>query len=91
DMNIGRSGNFMGTVVNHSYPHSSSGYGYQNIASGSAMPPPFPSTIFTSGGPIPYMVDSRGAPVIPQIISPAAAAALPSGFSQTPPFFINMG
>ncbi|KAL0366020.1 UNVERIFIED_CONTAM: hypothetical protein Sradi_3492100 [Sesamum radiatum] len=72
-----------------SFPNDSSGfyliYGYNNIAPGSAMP--FSSAVYGSGGPIPYMVDSRGAPVIPQIVG--SASALPAGFSQAP-FFINM-
>ncbi|PIM97705.1 hypothetical protein CDL12_23952 [Handroanthus impetiginosus] len=84
DVNVGRTGSFLGIGSVLPYAHSSV-YGYNTIASGPAMP--FSSTIYGSGGPIPYMVDSRGAPVIPQIVG--SASALPTGFSQ-PPFFINM-
>ncbi|KAK4434633.1 hypothetical protein Salat_0626100 [Sesamum alatum] len=84
DVNMGRTGSFLGFGSVLPYAHSSV-YGYNNIAPGSAMP--FSSTVYGSGGPIPYMVDSRGAPVIPQIVG--SASALPAGFSQAP-FFINM-
>ncbi|XP_012839186.1 PREDICTED: uncharacterized protein LOC105959590 [Erythranthe guttata] len=81
DVNMGRTGSFLGVGSVLPYPH----YGYSNIAPGPTMP--FSSTMYGSGGPIPYMMDSRGAPVIPQIVG--SASAVPTGFSQTP-FFINM-
>ncbi|KAK6131014.1 hypothetical protein DH2020_035241 [Rehmannia glutinosa] len=77
DVNLGRTGTFLGIGSVLPYAH----YGYNNIA---PVPPmPLSSTLYGSGGPIPYMMDSRGAPVIPQIVGS------PSGFSQTP-FFMNM-
>lgn len=79
DINLGRAGNFLGIPYGHS-----SMYGYNNIAPGPSMP--F-SSIYGPGGPaghIPYMVDSRGQHVIPQIVGSAPAA-----FSQ-PPFVLNM-
>ncbi|KAI3460411.1 hypothetical protein Pfo_017074 [Paulownia fortunei] len=84
DVNLGRTGSFLGIGSVLPYAHSSV-YGFNNIAPGPAMP--FSSTIYGSGGPIPYMMDSRGAPVIPQIVG--SPSPLPTGFSQTP-FFINM-
>ncbi|XP_072968755.1 uncharacterized protein [Typha angustifolia] len=41
------------------------GYGYTGLASGSAMP--IPPAIYGPGS-FPYMIDSRGTPVIPQIM-----------------------
>ncbi|CAN1227918.1 hypothetical protein LINPERPRIM_LOCUS2888 [Linum perenne] len=45
------------------------------------------SSMYGPGGPIPYMVDSRGAPVLPQMVG--SASAIPP-YSQ-PPFIMNMG
>lgn len=86
DANMGRTGHLMGIGSAIPYAHSSV-YGYNNVAPGPTMP--FSSTIYGSGGLIPtsYMVDSRGAPVIPHIVG--SASALPAGFSQ-PPFFVTM-
>ncbi|KAL3845335.1 hypothetical protein ACJIZ3_002738 [Penstemon smallii] len=83
DANMGRSGSFLGIGNVIPYSHSSV-YGYNNIAPGPPMP--FSSTVYGSGGPIPYMVDSRGAPVIPQLMG--SASPLPN-FSQQP-FLLNM-
>ncbi|KAL8514746.1 hypothetical protein ACS0TY_013724 [Phlomoides rotata] len=80
DVNLRGAGNFLGIGSALPYTHSSM-YGYNNIAPGPSMP--F-SSIYGSGGPIPYMVDSRGQHVIPQIVGSAPAA-----FSQ-PPFVLNM-
>ncbi|KAL0432341.1 UNVERIFIED_CONTAM: hypothetical protein Slati_2568400 [Sesamum latifolium] len=81
DVNMGRTGSFLGFGSVLPYAHSSV-YGYNNIAPGSAMP--FSSAVYGSGGPIPYMVDSRGAPVIPRFPAPpngvAAVGPSRSGF-----------
>lgn len=80
DLNSGRTGSFVGVV-----PYApSSGYFY-NMAPAPVMP--FSSNMYGSGGPVPYMVDARGAPVIPQIMG--SSSAVPAGFSQTP-YFMNM-
>lgn len=85
DVNSGRAGSFMGMGSVLPYVHPTF-YGYSNIAPAPAHGLPFSSTIYGPGGPYPYMVDSRGAPFIPQIVGPASA--LPTAFSQ-PPFFLN--
>ncbi|KAG8377937.1 hypothetical protein BUALT_Bualt08G0085800 [Buddleja alternifolia] len=81
DVNLGRTGNFPGIGSVLPYAH----YGYSNIPPGPTMP--LSSPLYGSVGPIPYMMDSRGAPVIPQIVG--SASSLPTGFSQ-PPYFLNM-
>ncbi|XP_073148325.1 uncharacterized protein [Henckelia pumila] len=93
DINYGRTGSFLGMGSVLPFVHSTF-YGCSNIAPAPPPPPPpppahgmpFSSTIYGPGGPIPYMVDSRGAPVIPQIVG--SASALPMAFSQ-PPFFLD--
>ncbi|KAL9312564.1 hypothetical protein ACSQ67_018016 [Phaseolus vulgaris] len=68
----------------------SSGFGYNGVPSASAAPTmPFPSAMYGSGGTIPYMVDSRGSPAVPQVGGPSLNI-LPSSYSQPPPFFMNM-
>lgn len=84
DNNLGRTGSFMGTGSVLPYAHSSV-YSCNNILPGSAMP--FSSAMYGSVGPIPYVTDSRGPPVVPHIVG--TPSALPAGFSQMP-FFINM-
>lgn len=84
DVNMGRTGNLLGIGSATSYSNTP-GYGYNNFSPGPPMH--FPSTIYGSGGPIPYMVDSRGQPVFPQIVG--SASALPPAFSQ-PPFLVNL-
>lgn len=84
DVNLGRTGGFLGLGSVLPYGHSSV-YGCSNIAPESAMP--FSSAIHGSRGPVNWMVDSRGAPVMPQIA--ASASVMPTSFAQTP-FFINM-
>ncbi|KAL6506707.1 hypothetical protein OROHE_022539 [Orobanche hederae] len=85
DYNLGRTGSFIGIGSAVPYAHSSV-YGYSNIVPGPVMP--FSSPIYGAGHhSIPYMVDSRGAPVVPQIMG--SASAMPTAFSQ-PPFVINI-
>lgn len=84
DANMGRTGNLLGIGSGPSYSNTP-GYGYNNFPPGPPMH--FPSAIYGSGGPVPYMVDSRGQPVFPQIVG--SSSALPPAFSQ-PPFLVNM-
>lgn len=84
DVNMGRTGNLLGIGSAPSYSNTP-GYSYNNFPPGPPMH--FPSTIYGSGGPVPYMVDSRGQPVFPQIVG--SASALPTAFSQ-PPFLVNL-
>lgn len=49
---------------------------------------PFTSAMYGPTGPIPYMMDSRGNHVVPQILG--SASAFPHGFSQQPPFLMSM-
>ncbi|KAL3639049.1 hypothetical protein CASFOL_016956 [Castilleja foliolosa] len=81
DYNLRRTGDFVGIGSAIPYGH----YGYNNIAHGSVMP--FSGPMYGPGHPIPYMVDSRGAPVVPQMMG--SASSLPAGFSQ-PPYVINI-
>ncbi|XP_051150848.1 uncharacterized protein LOC127265183 [Andrographis paniculata] len=81
DMNSGRAGNFLGVIP---FAHSPV-YGFNTATPPPVMP--FPPTVFGAGAPIPYMVDARGTPVIPQIVG--STSAMPTGFQQGP-FFMNM-
>ncbi|CAN6539208.1 unnamed protein product [Malus baccata var. baccata] len=67
----------MGSTVPYSHPHV---FSYNGLATGPAMS--FSSAMYGPGGTIPYMVDSRGAPVVPQIM--ASPSAVPPQFSQSP-------
>ncbi|KAL8201919.1 hypothetical protein R6Q57_011066 [Mikania cordata] len=76
DFSLGRPGSGIG--FGSSVPYATLpayGYGHNGYTMGPMYAPP--------GAPIPYMVDSRGAPIMPPI---------PPVFSQqTQPFFFNMG
>lgn len=87
DINLGRSGSILGGLGSSiPYAHSPV-YGFNSLASGSGMP--FSSAMYgPPGGPIPYMVDSRGAPVVPQLMG--SASSLPPAFSQAAPFMMSM-
>ncbi|KAL8135694.1 hypothetical protein AgCh_010358 [Apium graveolens] len=61
----------------HSYMH-----GYNGLPSGPTVP--YSSGIHGLGGQIPYMVDSRGTPIVPQVSGPVPA--LTSTFPQQPSF-----
>lgn len=63
-------------------------YGHNGFASESAMF--FPTPMYGAPGmPIPYMVDSRGSPIVPQIMG--SSLAPPIAFPQQPsPFLMNM-
>ncbi|CAK9178403.1 unnamed protein product [Ilex paraguariensis] len=80
DVNLARSGGVLcmgSTVPNALSPI----YGYNALLSGPTMP--FSSsTMYGPGCPVTYMVDSRGAPVIPQIVG--SPSTLPPAFSPAP-------
>ncbi|XP_008788428.2 uncharacterized protein LOC103706171 [Phoenix dactylifera] len=59
-------------------------YGYPGLGTGPAMA--YPSALYGPGS-IPYMVDSRGAPVVPQIIGSAGLSGAPSAM---PPFLSSV-
>ncbi|KAK7352237.1 hypothetical protein VNO80_17656 [Phaseolus coccineus] len=89
DLTMPRAGGIIGMAPAVSF-NQSSGFGYNGVTSASAAPTmPFSSAMYGSGGTIPYMVDSRGAPAVPQVAGPSLNI-LPSSYSQPPPFFMNM-
>jgi len=88
DLTMSRAGVNIGMAPAVSF-NQSSGFGYNGVTSASAVPTmPFSSAMYGSGGTIPYMVDSRGAPAVPQVGGPSLNM-LSSSYSQPPPFFMN--
>lgn len=85
DANAARTGSFLGLGPMASYVHPPV-FGYNGLATGRpAMSP----ALYGPGGTFPpYMMDSRGAQVVPQIVAPGSAAVA-SSYSQ-PPFFISV-
>ncbi|XP_075082162.1 uncharacterized protein LOC107819885 [Nicotiana tabacum] len=83
DLSTARSG-FLGMGSPFPYTHSPA-TGYNGITPAPAMP--FPSAMYGSGGSVPYMVDSRGAPFVPHILG--SASAIPPSFYHQP-FVISM-
>ncbi|XP_009596270.1 uncharacterized protein [Nicotiana tomentosiformis] len=84
DLSVARSGGVLGMGPPFLYTPSPA-FGYNGIAPG--PPIPFSSAMYGPGGPIPYMVDSRGAPMVPQLVG--SASAIPPSFAQQP-FLISM-
>lgn len=84
DTNLARAGGTLGLGPAVSYTHSPV-FGYNGLTAAPGMS--FSSTLYGPGGPIPYMVDSRGAPVVPQIVG--SASVVPPTYSQ-PPFIMSM-
>ncbi|XP_062019556.1 uncharacterized protein LOC133736133 [Rosa rugosa] len=84
DPNLARAGSLLELGSRVSYTNSPV-FGYNGLATGPAVS--FSSTMYGHGGTIPYMVDSRGSPVVPQIMG--SASAVPPPFSQSP-FIMNM-
>ncbi|KAI3797456.1 hypothetical protein L1987_32713 [Smallanthus sonchifolius] len=78
DFSLGRPGSGLGLGSSTPYANLPAyGYGHNGYTMGPMYGPP--------GAPIPYMVDSRGAPIIPPM------PPIPPAFSQpTQPFFFNM-
>jgi hypothetical protein len=85
DASMTRVGGVLGMGPTMSYTHSPV-FGYNGLATGPTMS--FSSAMYGSAGSIPYMVDSRGAPVVPQIVG-SAPAVLPS-YPQSP-FIMSIG
>lgn len=76
---------FLGLGSSTQYAHSSM-YGYNGRSSGPTVP--LSSSVYGSfGGQIPYMVDSRGYPVLPQVLG--SVPALHPSISQ-PSFFMSL-
>ncbi|XP_011045061.1 PREDICTED: uncharacterized protein LOC105140079 [Populus euphratica] len=83
DANLTRMGAVLGMVPSVSYTHSPV-FGFNALATAPAMP--ISSAMYGPTGSIPYMVDSRGAPVMPQIMG--SSPAVPP-YSQQP-FIMSM-
>ncbi|KAK1362292.1 hypothetical protein POM88_046766 [Heracleum sosnowskyi] len=77
-----RNGSVLGLASSSLYSHSYM-YGYNGSPSGPTAP--HSSAIHGLSGQIPYMVDSRGTPILAQVLGPVPA--LPSSFPQQPSFF----
>ncbi|KAH7523495.1 uncharacterized protein LOC107420418 [Ziziphus jujuba] len=85
DASQARTGSFLGLGPIASYNHPPV-FGYNGLPTGRPTMS-LTSAMYAPGGTIPYMVDSRGAQVVPQIMAPASA--VPPSYSQ-PPFIISM-
>lgn len=85
---LGRTGDILGMSSAVSY-HPTPFFGYNGLTPG---PGPVPTISFSSmyepSGSIPYMVDSRGAAVMPQIMGPMSAVP-PSSYAHQP-FIMGM-
>uniref|UniRef100_A0A5B6ZB10 TFIIS N-terminal domain-containing protein n=1 Tax=Davidia involucrata TaxID=16924 RepID=A0A5B6ZB10_DAVIN len=84
DLNLARTGGVLGMGSTVPYAHSPV-FGYNGLTTGPAMS--FSSTMYGPGGPIPYMVDSRVAHVVPQLVG--SALTVPPAFSQ-PAYIMSM-
>ncbi|KAL8150087.1 hypothetical protein AgCh_006920 [Apium graveolens] len=84
DVSMPSNGSFLGLGSSTQYAHSLM-YGYNNSSSGSTVP--FSSSVYGLGSQIPYMVDSRGSPVMPQVLG--SVPALYPSVSQ-PSFFMSL-
>ncbi|KAL5780714.1 hypothetical protein ACOSQ2_011451 [Xanthoceras sorbifolium] len=84
DANTVRAGGLLGLGPTVSYTHSPV-FSYNGLTTAPTLS--YSSAMYGPGGSIPYMVDSRGAPVVPQIMG--SAAAVPPSYSQ-PPFMMSM-
>ncbi|XP_028072090.1 uncharacterized protein LOC114274388 isoform X1 [Camellia sinensis] len=84
DVNLSRSGSAFGMRSVVPYAHHAI-FGYNGLTTGPTIT--FSPSMYGPAGPIPYMVDSRGAPVVPQIMGSASAS--PAAYSQ-PPYIMSM-
>ncbi|KAK4859342.1 hypothetical protein QYF36_003970 [Acer negundo] len=88
DANNARAGGLLGLGSGSgstvSYTHSPM-FGYNGLTTAPGFP--YSSAMYGPGGSIPYMVDSRGSPVVPQILG--SATAVPPSYSQSP-FMMSM-
>ncbi|XP_057973182.1 uncharacterized protein LOC131161448 [Malania oleifera] len=85
DPNLTRVGGVLdlGPAVPYSHPPV---YGFNSLPAGPSMS--FSSAMYGPGGSIPYMMDSRGAHVVPQIV--ASASAIPPSYTPQPSFIMSM-
>ncbi|MED6175050.1 hypothetical protein PIB30_074882 [Stylosanthes scabra] len=84
DLTMSGAGAMLGMNPSVSY-NNSAVFGYNGLTSGPHLS--FSSAIYGSGGTIPYMVDSRGAPVVPQV--GGSSSTILSPYTQ-PPVVMNM-
>ncbi|XP_061363704.1 uncharacterized protein LOC133307241 [Gastrolobium bilobum] len=84
DLTMSGAGGILGMSPTVSYDQSAV-FGYNGLTS--APPLSFSSAMYGSGGTIPYMVDSRGAPVVPQVGGSSSTVLSP--YAQ-PPFIMSM-
>ncbi|KAK7351759.1 hypothetical protein VNO77_11437 [Canavalia gladiata] len=85
DLTMSRPGGILGIAPAASFNHSSV-FGYNGVAS-AAPALSFSSAMYGSSGTIPFMVDSRGAPVVPQV--GASSSTVLSSYSQ-PSIIMNV-
>ncbi|KAG6648440.1 uncharacterized protein LOC122317406 [Carya illinoinensis] len=78
DASMTRAGGFLGMGPTMSYTHSPV-FGNMGLTTGPTMS--FSPAIYGAAGSIPYMMDSRGATVVPQIVG--SASAVPSAYPQS--------
>ncbi|KAJ8439820.1 hypothetical protein Cgig2_029080 [Carnegiea gigantea] len=84
DTSFSRGGSLVG--LGPAVPYAQSVYSYNGLAMGPAMP--FPSgPMYGPAGLIPYMLDPRGAPVMPQIVG--STSTIPSSCCQ-PSLVMNL-
>ncbi|XP_057424428.1 uncharacterized protein LOC130718014 [Lotus japonicus] len=83
DLTMSGAGGVLGLTPTVPYNNHSTVFGYNQLTS--ASPLSLSSAKYGSGGTIPYMVDSRGAPIVPQV----GAGVGPSSYTQ-PPFIMSM-
>ncbi|XP_050364980.1 uncharacterized protein LOC126783541 [Argentina anserina] len=84
DPNLARAGSLLELGSGVSYTNSPI-FGYNGLATGPPMS--FSPTMYGPGGTIPYMMDSRGSHVVPQVMG--SASVVPPPFPQSP-FIVNM-
>ncbi|RDX99803.1 hypothetical protein CR513_17092, partial [Mucuna pruriens] len=85
DLALSGASGILGIGPTISYNHSTA-FGYNGLTSVPALS--FPTAMYgSSGGPIPYMVDSRVTPVVPQV--GGSSSTVLSSYTQ-PPFIVSM-
>ncbi|CAJ1972556.1 unnamed protein product [Sphenostylis stenocarpa] len=85
DLPLSGAGGILGMAPPLSYNHSNA-FGYNGLTSVPALS--FSSAMYgPSGGPLPYMVDSRGTPVVPQV--GGSSSTVLSSYTQSP-FIVSM-
>lgn len=79
DLNLTRTGGVLGIESAVPYPHPTM-FTYNGLTTGPTGT--FSPVMYRPSGPVPYVVDSRGAPVMPQFLGSASAVSAP--YSQRP-------